>query len=147
MKATTCFAAAAGLGAFLTSASLIPCIWLPTIGRPGLTKVDQRSVILPPLTLTAAISTRSAIFGARAGRLDVHDDELVTGVSGPRELEDRASARLEERRNLRLADGLPELVLDIDEGLECAVAEQARLGPDVLGQGLGSRPPHPDRVP
>jgi hypothetical protein len=57
-------AASAGLGAFLTSASLMPCIWLPMIGRPGLTSVDHRSVIFPPLTLTAAISTRSAIFGS-----------------------------------------------------------------------------------
>ena len=135
-----------GSGAFLTSASVMPCIWLPTIGRPGLTSVDQRSVILPPLTLTAAISTRSAIFGIGAGRLDVDDDELVAGVDRRREVEDRAGARLEERGALGLADGLLELLLDVDERLQRAVAEQDRLGHDVLGQELGARLDHHDRV-
>ncbi len=63
-KASACLAASAGFGAFLTSASVMPCIWLPRIGRPGFTSVDHLSTILPPLTLTAAISTRSAIFGS-----------------------------------------------------------------------------------
>ena len=42
-KASAFFAASAGLGAPFTSLSVMPCIWLPKIGRPGLTKVDQRS--------------------------------------------------------------------------------------------------------
>ncbi len=63
-KSSALRAASAALGAPLTSLSVMPCIWLPTIGRPGLTKVDQRSVILPPLTRTAATSTRSAILGS-----------------------------------------------------------------------------------
>ena len=63
-KSSALRAASAGVGAPLTSLSVMPCIWLPTIGRPGFTKVDQRSVILPPLTRTAATSTRSAILGS-----------------------------------------------------------------------------------
>ncbi len=62
-KSSAARAASAGLGAPLTSLSVMPCIWLPKIGRPGLTKVDQRSVTLPPLMRTAATSTRSAISG------------------------------------------------------------------------------------
>ena len=63
-KSSALRAASAGLGAPLTSLSVMPCIWLPTMGRPGFTSVDQRSVILPPLTRTAATSRRSAILGS-----------------------------------------------------------------------------------
>src|SRR3990170_3043860 len=64
MKAMHWRAASAAEGALATSLSVMPCIWLPTIVRLGLTRLDQRSTILPPLTLTAAISTRSAILGS-----------------------------------------------------------------------------------
>ncbi len=84
--------------------------------------------------------------GIGAGRLDVDDDELVTGVDGGREVEHGAGAGLEERRGLGLADGLAELLLDVDERLERAVAEQDRLGHDGLGQELGARLDHHDRV-
>ena len=84
--------------------------------------------------------------GVGAGRLDVDDDELVTGVDRRREVEDRARAGLEERRALGLADGLAELLLDVDERLEGAMAEQDRLGHDGLGQELGARLDHHDRV-
>ena len=63
-----------------------------------------------------------------------------------REVEDRAGAGLEERRALGLADRLAELLLDVDERLEGAVAEQDRLGHDGLGQELGARLDHHDRV-
>ena len=63
MNASACLAASAGVGAPATSLSVIPCIWLPKIGRPGFTNVDQRSTTLPFLTRTAAISIRSAISG------------------------------------------------------------------------------------
>jgi hypothetical protein len=63
-KASNWSAASCGLGAPLTSSSVMPCIWLPTIGRPGFTNVDQRSTTLVPLILTAATSTRSDIFGS-----------------------------------------------------------------------------------
>ena len=53
---------------------------------------------------------------------------------------------LEERRALGLADGLAELLLDVDERLQRAVAEQDRLGHDGLGQELGARLDHHDRV-
>ena len=146
MNSSACLAASAGFGAFLTSASVMPCIWLPRIGRPGLTSVDQRSVILPPLTLTAAISTRSAIFGS----VPVVSTSTMTNSSPAstrlREVEDRAGAGLEERRALGLADRLLELLLDVDERLEGAVAEQDGLGHDVLGQELGARLDHHDRV-
>ena len=64
----------------------------------------------------------------------------------PAEVEDRAGAGLEERRDLGLADRLLELLLDVDEGLEGAVAEQDRLGHDGLGQELGAGLDHHDRV-
>ena len=63
MNANACLAASAGDGAPATSLSVIPCIWLPKIGRPGFTNVDQRSATLPFLTRTAATSIRSAISG------------------------------------------------------------------------------------
>ena len=81
-----------------------------------------------------------------AGRLDVDDDELVTGVDAVGEGEHRARAGLEERRALGLADRLAELLLDVDERLQGAVAEQDRLGHDGLGQELGARLDHHDRV-
>jgi hypothetical protein len=58
----------------------------------------------------------------------------------------RARAGLEDRRELRLADRLAELLLDVDERLEGPVAEQDRLGHDVFGQELGARLDHHDRV-
>ena len=62
------------------------------------------------------------------------------------EVEHRAGAGLEERRALRLADRLLELLLDVDEGLQGAVAEQDGLGHDRLGQELGAGLDHHDRV-
>jgi len=44
MNASACFAASTGLGAPATSLSVIPSLWKPKIGRPGLTNVYQRSV-------------------------------------------------------------------------------------------------------
>ena len=38
-KSSSLSAASFGLGAPLTSVSVMPCIWLPTIGRPGFTNV------------------------------------------------------------------------------------------------------------
>ncbi len=84
--------------------------------------------------------------GIGARGLDVDDDELVTGIDGGRELEDRTRAGLEERRGLGLADRLLELELDVDERLQGAMAEQDRLGHDVFGQELGARLDHHDRV-
>src|SRR4029079_8950257 len=57
-----------------------------------------------------------------------------------------AGARLEVRRALGLADRLAELLLDVDERLERAMAEQDRLGHDVLGQELLARLYDHDRV-
>ena len=129
-----------------TSLSVRPCIWLPTIVRPGLTRVDQRSVILPPLTLTAAISRRSAIFGSRP----VVSTSTTTNSRWPRRPSTKSrtdsGARLEVRHALGLADGLPELLLEVDERLERAMAEQDRLGHHVLGQDLGAGLDHHDRV-
>ncbi len=81
-----------------------------------------------------------------AGRLDVDDDELVARVHGVGEVEDRARAGLDERRGLGLADRLAELLLELDERLECAMAEQDGLGHDGLGQELGTGLDHHDRV-
>ena len=62
------------------------------------------------------------------------------------EVEDRAGAGLEVRDALGLADGLPELLLEVDERLERPVAEQDGLGHDVLGQELRAGLDHHDRV-
>ena len=82
----------------------------------------------------------------RAGRLDVDDDELALGVGRRGELEDGVRRRLDVRDALRLADGLLELLLEVDDRLERAVAEQDGLGHDVLGQELRAGLDHHDRV-
>ena len=81
-----------------------------------------------------------------AGGLDVDHDERVARGDGLRVVEHRAGARLEVRGALRLADGRAELLLDVDERLQRAVAEQDGLGHHVLGQELGARLDHHDRV-
>ncbi len=124
----------------------MPCIWLPMIGRPGLTSVDHVIRDLAALDLDRGDLDEVGHLGVGAGRLDVDDDELVTGLDGLGEVEDRARARLEVRRALGLADGLLELVLDVDERLQRAMPEQDRLGHDVLGQELGAGLDHHDRV-
>ena len=68
------------------------------------------------------------------------------GVDAGDEVEDRPGARLEVRDPLGLADGLLELLLEVDERLEGAMAEQDRLGHDVLGQEVGAGLDHHDRV-
>ena len=45
-----------------------------------------------------------------------------------------------------LPTAFAELLLDVDERLQRAVAEQDGLGHDVLGQELGARLDHHDRV-
>ncbi len=82
----------------------------------------------------------------RASGLDVEDDELTAGIDRLGEVEDRARARLEVWRALGLADRLAELLLDVDERLERAMTEQDGLGHHVLGQELGARLDHHDRV-
>ena len=145
-KSSSLSAASFGLGAPLTSLSVMPCIWLPTIGRPGFTNVDQRSTTFVPLILTAATSTRSDIFGIGAGRLGVDDDELALGVGRRGEVQDGVRRRLDVRDALGLADGLLELLLEVDDRLERAMPEQDRLGHDVLGQEVRARLDHHDRV-
>ena len=133
-------------GALATSASVMPCIWLPTIGRPGLTSVDQRSAIVPLL-----ISTRRDLDDVRerhvhARRLDVDHDEVAAGLERLDEREHRLGAGIEVAELLGLADGLAELVLEVDERLEGLVAEQDRLGHHGLGQDLRAGLDHHDRV-
>ena len=130
-----------------TSLSVMPCIWLPTIGRPGLTKVDQRSTILRALDLDGGDLDEVGHLRVGAGRLDVDDDELALGVGAPRRSRGPSSVDgLEVRDALGLADGLLELLLEVDERLERAMAEQDRLGHDVLGQELRAGLDHHDRV-
>ena len=79
-------------------------------------------------------------------RLDVHDHELAAGLDGVEEVEHRVRGRFDERRDLRLADGLAELLLEVDQRLQGPVAEQDALGDDLLGQDLHARLDHHDRV-
>ena len=112
-------------------------------------RVDERRPAvgdLPALDLDRGDLDEVGHLGVGAGRLDVDDDELVARVGRLGEVEDRAGAGLEERRALGLADGLLELLLDVDERLQGAVAEQDRLGHDGLGQELGAGLDHHDRV-
>jgi hypothetical protein len=145
-NASACRRPPQGVGAPATSLSVIPCIWLPKIDRPGLTNVDQRSVTLPFLIRTAAISIRSAI----SAFVPVVSTSSTTN-SAPRldlrgEVEHGAGAGLEERDPLGLADGLLQLELEVDERLEGAVAEQDGLGHHGLGQDLGPGLDHHDRL-
>src|SRR5215212_9357508 len=82
----SCSAASFGLGAPLTSLSVMPCIWLPTIERPGFTRVDE----LGALDLDGPDLEEVGHLGIRPGRLDVDDDELALGVGVGGEVEDRA---------------------------------------------------------
>ena len=84
--------------------------------------------------------------GVAAGRLDVEDDELATGLGRLGEVQHGAGAGFEEGRDLGLADGLLQLFLEVDERLERAVAEEDGLGHDVFGQQLGAGLDHHDRV-
>ena len=84
--------------------------------------------------------------GVHAGRLDVDDDELTTGLDRIDERQHRVGAGLDVAELLGLADGLAELLLEVDQRLEGAVAEQDPLGHDLLGQDLGTRLDHHDRV-
>ena len=84
--------------------------------------------------------------GIGAGRLGVDDDELALGVSRRGEFEDGVRRRLDVRDALRLADGLLDLLLEVDDRLERAVPEQDGLGHDVFGQEVGAGLDHHDRV-
>ena len=145
-KSSALRAASAGLGAPLTSLSVMPCIWLPTIGRPGLTYVDQRSVILPPLTRTAATSTRSAIFGS------VPVVSTSTTTNSPPAFASSANVSTESVAGSMYGScfGLPTSSRSFScrsiSGCDRAVAEQDRLGHDVLGEDLHARLDHHDGV-
>ena len=84
--------------------------------------------------------------GVGAGRLGVDDDELALGIGRRREIEDRVGRRLDVRDALGLADRLLDLLLEVDDRLERAVAEQDGLGHDGLGQQVGAGLDHHDRV-
>ena len=91
-------AAAAGAGALATSLSVMPWSWLPTMGRPGLTRVDQRSVILPPLTLTAPISTISPSLASGWWSRGRRRRTSPPASTASDEVERPSRCRLEERR-------------------------------------------------
>ena len=119
---------------------------MPTIGRPGSTKVDQRVDDLRALDLDRGDFEQVRHLGVGAGRLDVDDHELALRVGRVREIEDGVGRRLDVRDALGLADGLLELFLEVDDGLECPVAEQDGLGHDGLGQQVRAGLDHHDRV-
>ena len=145
-KSSALRAASAGVGAPLTSLSVMPCIWLPTIGRPALTKVDQRSVILPPLTRTAATSTRSAILGSVPVVSTSTTTNSPPAFASSANLSTESVSGLEVRQALGLADDLAQLLLEIDERDQRPVPEHDGLGHDVLGEDLDARLDHHDRV-
>ena len=133
-------------GAFATSLSVMPCIWLPTIGRAGLDERRPAVGDLAALDLDGGDLDEIGHLRVGAGRLDVDDDELALRVDAGDEVEDRAGARLEVRDALGLADGLLELLLEVDDRLQGAMAEQDGLGHDVLGQEVRAGLDHHDRV-
>ena len=145
-KSSALRAASAGVGAPLTSLSVMPCIWLPTIGRPGFTSVDQRSVILPPLTRTAATSTRSAIFGSVPVVSTSTTTNSPPAFASSANVSTESGVRLEVRHALGLADELAQLLLDVDQRRDRAVPEEDGLGHDVLGKDLDARLDHHDGV-
>ena len=134
-------------GRLATSLSVMPWSCAPTIGVAGLTRVDQRSAILPPWTLTAPIST---IAPSLTSRLVVSTSKTTNGLFAfdrVEELEHRLGAGLDDTGSaLGLADLLAQLLLEVDDRRERAVAEHDRLGHDVLGQDLGAGLDHHDRV-
>ena len=69
-----------------------------------------------------------------------------SAIGGRREVEHRLDRRLEVRDSLGLPDRLLELLLEVDERLERAVAEEDGLGHDRLGQQLCAGLDHHDRV-
>ncbi len=85
--------------------------------------------------------------GVAAGSLDVDDDELGTALGGfLDELEDGARPGLEVADRLGLADGGAHLILDVDEGLQGAVAEEDRVRHDIFGDDRGACLDHHDGV-
>ena len=130
----------------LTSSSVMPWSCLPTMALPGLTRVDHLSAILPPWTLTAPIST---IAPCLTSRLVVSTSKTTKGLSAlhrVEELEHGVGGWLDERQALGLADLLAQLLLQVDDRRERAVAEHDRLGHDGLGHDLGAGLDHHDRV-
>ena len=114
-----------GSGAPLTSLSVMPCIWLPTIGRPGIDERRPAVDDLRALDLDRGDLDEVRHLGVGAGRLDVDDDELALGVGRVGEVEDGVGRRLDVRDALGLADGLLELFL---ERRRWAAATDGRTG-------------------
>ena len=70
----------------------------------------------------------------------------LVGLKRVDEVEHRVDAGLDVRHALGLADLLAELVLQVDDRRQRAVAEHDRLGHDGLGHDLGAGLDHHDRV-
>ena len=87
-----------------------------------------------------------AALGVVARRLDIEHDERAARLDGGDEVHDRVGRGLDERDVLRLADEPLELLLEVDDRRERAVAEHDRVGHDRLGQDLGAGLDHHDRV-
>ncbi len=85
--------------------------------------------------------------GVAAGRLGVDYDELRAGLANLLdELENGAGAGIEIADGLRLADGGTHLILNVDERLEGAMAEEDGVGHDVFGNDRGAGLDHHDGV-
>ena len=115
--------------------------------RPS--RIDQRRPAVGDLTArhprgTDLDQVREPRVGP--GRLDVHDDEVAARLHAVDKVDNGLRARLEEGQLLRLADRPRQLLLDVDERLQRAVAEQDRVGHDVLAQQLRAGLDHHDRV-
>ena len=111
--------------------------------------VDQRGPLVgDPAALDADRGDLDEVrhLGIRAGRLDVHDDELAARLRHVGELEHGVREGLEVREELRLADERLELVLELDERQQRPLGEQDRLGHHVLGEDLDPRLDHHDGV-
>ncbi len=88
------------------------------IGEPGLTSVDQRSLILRLVTLTAPISTiepcltsRLVVSTSKTTKLWSPSNALANSTNG-------LGGRLDVRHPLGLADLLAQLILEVNDRRE-----------------------------
>ena len=140
-------AASRGAGAPATSASVMPCIWAPKIGAAGVHEGREAIDDLAVADAHGADLDQVRNLGIAAGGLDVDDDELGAALGDLLdEVEDGAGAGLEVADDLGLADGGAHLILDVDERLQGAVAEEDRVGHHVFGDDRGAGLDHHDRV-
>ena len=115
----------------------------------GRARVDEgRPAVLDlaVVYLDGADLDQRALLDVATGRLDIEDHEWAIALERVDECQHRAHAGLDVGQALGLANLLAQLLLELDDGRQRAMAEHDRLGHDRFGHDLGTRLDHHDRV-